>query len=214
VIGLHLKVMLFASFLILVGLALFFYSASTTGTVIHGFAVPSAVASLVSVSGGDAALLSGVGESKIVTFEIRNNGNLVDMNDNVREQWMRFTIIDAVDGTVLSDHYRVFQMIENKFVGGQYHDICTILLSQPASYNPYSDVLIELVVGVNHSKCNVVIVNKGDNAMIVKFDDRVVATTEQITHKRAYTLLNNKILKYTLNGLALTSPNNRVQHFY
>jgi hypothetical protein len=178
--------MLFASFLILVGLALFFYSASTTGTVTHGFAVPSAVASSVSVSGGDAALLSGVGESKIVTFEIRNNGNLVDMNDNVREQWMRFTIIDAVDGTVLSDHYRVFQMIENKFVGGQYHDICTILLSHPASYNPYSDVLIELVVGVNHSKCNVVIVNKGDNAMIVKFDDHVVATTEQITQEGIY----------------------------
>jgi hypothetical protein len=185
VIGLHLKVMLFASFLILVWLALFFYSASTTGTVTHGFAVPSAVASSVSVSGGDATLLSGVGESKIVTFEIRNNGNLVDMNDNVREQWMRFTIIDAVDGTVLSDHYRVFQMIENKFVGGQYHDICTIF-SHPASYNPYSDVLIELVVGVNHSKCNVVIVNKGDNAMIVKFDDRVVATTEQITQEGIY----------------------------
>lgn len=136
VIGLRLKAMLFASFLILVGLALFFYGASMTGTVTHGFAVPSAVDSSVSVSGGDAALLSGVGESKIVTFEIRNNGNLVDMNDNVREQWMRFTITDAVDETVLSDHSRIFQMIENKFVNGQYHDICTILLSHPESYNP------------------------------------------------------------------------------
>jgi len=178
--------MLCASFLILVGLALFFYSASTTGTATHGFAVPSAVASSVSVSDGDDTLDLDVVEAKTVTFEIRNNGNLVDMNDNVREQWMRFTIIDAVDGTVLSDHYRVFQMIENKFVGGQYHDICTILLSHPESYNPYSDVLIELVVGVNHTKCNVVIVNKGDNAMIVKFDDRVVATTEQITQEGIY----------------------------
>jgi hypothetical protein len=178
--------MLFASVLILVGLALFFYGASMTGIVTQGFAFPSTLDSSVSVSGGDAALDLDAVETKIVTFEIRNNGNLVDMNDNVREQWIRFTIIDAVDGTVLSDHYRVFQMIENKFVNGQYHDICTILLSHPTSYNPYSDVLIELVVGVNHTKCNVVIVNKGDNAMVVKFDDRVVATTEQIIQEGIY----------------------------
>ena len=186
VIGLRLKAMLFASVLILVGLALFFYSASMTRTVTHSFAVPSAVASSVSVSGEDAALDLHVGESKIVTFEISNNGNLVDMTDNVREQWMRFTIIDAVDRTVLSDHYRVFQMIENKFLNDQYHDICTILLSHPGSYNPYSEVLIELVVGVGHSKCNVVIVDKGDNAMIVKFDDCIVATTEQVTQEGIY----------------------------
>jgi len=186
VIGLRLKVMLFASFLILVGLALVFYGASTTGTASHGFAVPSAVASSVPVSGGNDTLDLDAVETKTVTFELSNNGNLVDMTDNVREQWMRFTIIDAVDGTVLSDHRRVFQMIENKFVGGQYHDICTILLSHPGSYNPYSDVLIELVVGVNHTKCNVVIVNKGDNAMIVKFDDRLVATTEQVTQEGIY----------------------------
>lgn len=186
VIGLRLKTMMFVSVLILAGLALFFYGASMTGIVTHGFEVPSAVASSVSVSGGDAALDLDAVETNIVTFEIRNNGNLVDMNDNVREQWMRFTILDGVDGTVLSDHYRVFQMIENKFVNGQYHDICTILLSHPASYNPYSNAIIELVVGVGHSKCNVVIVDKGDNAMIVKFDDRVVATTRQITQEGIY----------------------------
>lgn len=175
-----------AGVLILVGLALFFYGASMTGTVIHGFEVPSAVASSVSLSGGDGALHLDAVETKTVTVEIRNNGNLVDMNDNVQEQWMRFTILDGVDGTVMSDHYRVFQMIENKFVNGQYHDICTILLSHPGSYNPYSNALIELVVGVGHSKCNVVIVDKGDNAMIVKFDDRVVATTEQVTQEGIY----------------------------
>ena len=175
-----------AGVLILVGLALFFYGASMTGTVIHGFEVPSAVASSISLSGGDGALHLDAVETKTVTVEIRNNGNLVDMNDNVQEQWMRFTILDGVDGTVMSDHYRVFQMIENKFVNGQYHDICTILLSHPGSYNPYSNALIELVVGVGHSKCNVVIVDKGDNAMIVKFDDRVVATTEQITQDGIY----------------------------
>jgi len=175
-----------AGVLILVGLALFFYGASMTGTVIHGFEVPSAVASSISLSGGDGALHLDAVETKTVTVEIRNNGNLVDMNDNVQEQWMRFTILDGVDGTVMSDHYRVFQMIENKFVNGQYHDICTILLSHPGSYNPYSNALIELVVGVGHSKCNVVIADKGDNAMIVKFDDRVVATTEQVTQEGIY----------------------------
>jgi len=178
--------MLFVSVLILMGLALLFYGAFTTGTLTHDFAVPSAVASSVPVFSGDPALDLDALETKIFTFEIRNNGNLVDMNDNVRGQWMRFTIIDAVDGTILSDYYRVFQMIENKFVNGQYHDICTILLSHPGSYNPYSDVLIEIVVGVGHSKCNVVIVDKGDNAMIVKFDDHVVATTEQITQDGIY----------------------------
>ena len=186
VIGLRLKTTMLAGVLILVGLALFFYGASMTGTVIHGFEVPSAVASSISLSGGDGALHLDAVETKTVTVEIRNNGNLVDMNDNVQEQWMRFTILDGVDGTVMSDHYRVFQMIENKFVNGQYHDICTILLSHPGSYNPYSNALIELVVGVGHSKCNVVIVDKGDNAMIVKFDDRVVATTEQITQDGIY----------------------------
>lgn len=30
------------------------------------------------------------------------------------------------------------------------------------------------------------IVDKGDNAMIVKFDDRVVATTEQVTQEGIY----------------------------
>jgi hypothetical protein len=179
VFGLQLKTTMIIRVLILVGLALFFCSAYMTGVVTHGFAFPSALASS-SFYDRDTV------ETNIVTFELRNNGNLVDMNDNVREQWQRFTIVDAVDGTILSDHYKVFQMIENKFAGGQYHDICTILLSHPESYNPYSDVLIELVVGVNHTKCNVVMVNKGDNAMIVKFDNRTVAITEQITQDGIY----------------------------
>lgn len=192
VIGLRLKTTIFVGVLILIVLALFFYGASMTRTVTNGFAFASAVDSSVSVSGEDAAFDLDIGESKIVTFEIRNNGNLVDMTDNVREQWMRFTIIDGVDGTVMSDHYRVFQMIENKFVNGQYHDVCTILLSHPESYNPYSNAIIELVVGVGHNKCNVVIVDKGDNEMIVKFDGRVVATTEQITQDGIYSIEQQK----------------------
>ena len=199
VFGLRLKTLMLAGVLILVVLALFLYGTFTTGTVTHGFAVPSAVASLVSVSGGDGASLLGAGETKSVTLEIRNNGTILGMTDNVREQWMRFTVIDGVDGTVLSDYVEVHQMFTNVPAGGLTHDICILILGHPQIYKPYSnipqdyanddpytDVVVELVVAVNSPKCNIVIVDKGDNPIIVKFDGRVVATTEQITQDGIY----------------------------
>ena len=180
--------MTFARALILVYLALLIYCASSTNMVTHGFVDPSGGDS--AVFGEDGTLLSGNVETRTSTFEFTNNGNFVDMTDNIREQWMRFTITNGIDGIVLSDHSKVIQMIEDNYVNGVYHDICTILLSHPASYNPYSDVLIELVVGVGHGKCNVVIVDKGDAPLIVRFDNCVIATTEHVTQDGIYFVEN------------------------
>ncbi len=134
---------------------------------------------------GGSAFLEDV-QTRTNTFELRSNGNLVTMNDNIRAQWQRFKIFNNVDGTVLSDYCKVIQLIENVYAGGMYHDVCTILLGHPNSYNPYSDVLIELVVAVNNTKCNVVIVDKGDDPLIITFDGQIVAYTQRVTQDGIY----------------------------
>jgi hypothetical protein len=111
------------------------------------------------------------------------------MNANIRAQWQRFKIFNNVDGTVLSDYCKVIQLIENVYAGGMYHDVCTIMLGPPHSYNPFSDVLIELVVAVNNTKCNVVIVDKGDDPLIITFVVRLCVhpkgyTGRHILHRR------------------------------
>ena len=177
VTGLNSKTVTVCRVLGLVCIALFFYFSSTSVQLHHDYVFVS----------DPPSLLDDV-ETTINTYELRSNGNLVVMNDNIEEQWNKFTITNVVDGTVMSDHYKVIQMIENLEAAGLYHDVCTILLGHPNSYNPYSDVLIELVVGVNHTKCNVVIVDKGDNPISIKFNDKIVATTDAVTQDGIYSV--------------------------
>lgn len=166
----------------IMGIVLFFCFTSTISPFAQNLGSQSAVDP--SLSGG-FTLFDGV-QTRTNTFELRSNGNLVTMNDNIRAQWQRLKIYNNVDGTLLSDYCKVIQLIENVYAGGMYHDVCTMLLGHPNSYNPYSDVLIELVVAVNNTKCNVVIVDKGDDPLVITFDNQIVAYTQMVTQDGIY----------------------------
>jgi len=119
--------------------------------------------------------------------------------DSIYIQWRRLKIVDAVNGNVLSDYYKVYQLFQNVQIGDTLHDIIILLCGRPQIHKPYSaelnvpippdpyiDVVVELVVGVDHKKCNAVIIEKGDNPVEVYFDGKLLAVTEQVNQNQIW----------------------------
>lgn len=156
------------------------------------------------------AVLGALGLGAAVIFTAAGSAG-ASLNPNLQAQWNRIQIIDAIDGTVLSDHMKVLNVRYGFEFAGLKHDLATIILNHPQSYNPYSDVLIELVVAVDNPKCNVVVVDKGDDSIIVKFDGKTVAITERIVQSDIYfiedrnPLLFSKWLSFNFNKKEETS---------
>lgn len=61
------------------------------------------------------------------------------------------------------------------------HVVVAVFGCGSVTYAPYFDVVIELAYDTLSKNLNCVITNKGDNAVEVSVDDKLVATTEQVS---------------------------------